>query len=247
MDVRQQYYKGAQADQIAAALDSQRLQLNERLSEIDRYSDSDVLNLRGSFGIAPDATTEQVGAARDIIRARLVSELQINAKTTVYDFVPGSQNDSKLSDETWASTAAYVHPGDTSHTIYVGPQFFNLDSVDQTMVMSHEMSHFEGTGPRNPRAGAGIAGTGTIDGEFDDRGRTLMTEHDTARRDPITHELLRTKDLSVIMEHVEEPVRYYGDQYSAMPPKLSLYHADTFAYYVGGYQNHYAEAFPNGH
>ncbi|WP_399678708.1 Ig-like domain repeat protein [Xenophilus sp.] len=143
--------------------------------------------------------------ARSVVLQRIEGNIASNQSIDISNFQYASRNANPgWTDADYNGIGAYVRRNDPSNTIYVGP---SLGRGDIAQVLTHETSHWNGTGPVIPGSNPRI--TGTVDGYVDPKtGRIAV---DATGKEIVTYGVADVRSLA---------------------PNVALYHADTFGFYV---------------
>jgi type VI secretion system secreted protein VgrG len=143
--------------------------------------------------------------ARDLILKRTERVLALNALAKIEDFSPA--NKLTIPSEIWPRLGAYVGRYDDEHEVSLGPAFWAATAEEKARMLNHEFSHFDQNVDCIPDSEI----CGTVDGTID----------------PITGRE-STDESDMVLE-------YYGpDESRSLPENQSIYHADTFSYYLSG-------------
>ncbi|SDJ82858.1 LysM peptidoglycan-binding domain-containing protein, partial [Variovorax sp. OV700] len=184
---------------INQGLQNSLTNLQDRGAEIRNWNnDTAKMAFYNAFGTAD---TE----ARSVVLQRIEGNIASNQSIDINNFQYASRNANPgWTDLDYNGTGAYVRRNDPSNTIYVGPA---LARGDIAQVLTHETSHWNGTGPIIPGSNPPI--TGTVDGYVDPK---------TGR---------------IAIDATGKEISTYGVvDVRALAPNVALYHADTFGFYA---------------
>ena len=108
--------------------------LTDAKASLATWDDAAKASFKTSFGT-------DSAAAHDLISGRVDRELALVNSMTLSNF--------KIDASAGSGTFAYVYPGDSTHTVHLGPSFWSapLSGVDSSAgTLRHEISHFRDIG-----------------------------------------------------------------------------------------------------